>query len=122
MPSFRSARIVRHAPEQMLDLVADTDRYPEFLPFCAGMKSRPCGEDDHGRPVILAEMQVGYKAIYERFVTKNTLDRDAMKIVVDYVEGPFSRLSNIWTFQPDPKGAGSSSSSTTSSARGCLRC
>jgi coenzyme Q-binding protein COQ10 len=104
LPSFRSARLVRHTPEQMFDLVADCDKYPEFLPLCVGMKTRPRGEDANGHPIVIAEMQVGYKAIRERFVTRNTLDRDARKITVEYVDGPFSRLRNIWNFVPDGEG------------------
>ena len=59
----------------MFDLVADCDRYPEFLPLCVGMKTRPRGQDAAGNPIVLAEMEVGYIAIRERFVTRNTLDR-----------------------------------------------
>jgi coenzyme Q-binding protein COQ10 len=104
VPSFRSSRVVRHSPEQMFDLVADCDKYPEFLPLCVGMKTRPRGQDANGDPVLIAEMEVGYKAIRERFVTRNTLDRKALKITVEYVEGPFSRLRNVWNFIPDPAG------------------
>ena len=49
-------------------------------------------------------MEVGYKAIRERFVTRNTLDREALKITVEYVEGPFSRLRNVWNFVPEGDG------------------
>ena len=104
MPSFRSARVVRHSPAQMFDLVADCDKYPEFLPFCVGMKTRPRGPDADGHPVVVAEMEVGYKAIRERFVTRNTLNREALKIDVEYVEGPFSRLRNVWNFLPEGEG------------------
>ena len=104
MPSFRSARVVRHSPQQMFDLVADCDKYPEFLPFCVSMKARPRGTDANGSEIVLAEMEVGYKAIHERFVTRNTFDRDALKITVEYVEGPFSRLRNIWNFSPEGAG------------------
>ena len=88
----------------MFDLVADCDKYPEFLPLCVGMKTRPRGEDANGNVIVLAEMEVGYKAIRERFVTRNTLDRKAMAITVDYVEGPFSRLRNVWRFAPEGEG------------------
>jgi coenzyme Q-binding protein COQ10 len=88
----------------MFDLVADCDKYPEFLPLCTSMKTRSRGEDAEGHPVVLAEMEVGYKALRERFVTRNIMNREALKITVEYVEGPFSRLRNIWTFLPDPKG------------------
>ena len=104
MPTFRNARVVRHTPEQMFDLVADCDKYPEFLPFCVSMKTRPRGTDPAGNPIVLAEMEVGYKAIRERFVTRNTLDRGKFQIAVEYVEGPFSRLRNIWNFLPEGEG------------------
>ncbi len=104
MPSFRSARVVSHSPEQMFDLVADTEKYPEFVPFCTGMKTRPRGQDANGAEIVLAEMQIGYKAIRERFVTRNAMDRKALKISVEYVEGPFSRLRNIWKFTPEGTG------------------
>ncbi|HXT07775.1 MAG TPA: type II toxin-antitoxin system RatA family toxin [Roseiarcus sp.] len=104
MPSFRSARVARHSPQQMFDLVADTDKYPEFLPFCASMKTRPRGQDAEGNAIVLAEMEIGYKAIRERFVTRNTLDRKALRITVEYVDGPFSRLRNIWQFVAVPEG------------------
>lgn len=88
----------------MFDLVADCDKYPEFLPLCVGLKSRPRGQDANGNDIVLAEMEVGYKAIRERFVTRNTLDRKALRINVDYVEGPFSRLRNVWEFAAAPEG------------------
>ena len=88
----------------MFDLVADCDKYPEFLPFCVTMKTRPRGEDSGGNPVVLAEMEVGYKAIRQRFATRNTMDRKNLKITVEYVEGPFSHLRNIWGFTPEGAG------------------
>jgi len=88
----------------MFDLVADSEKYPEFLPLCVGMKTRSRGDDANGDEIVLAEMEVGYKALHERFVTRNTLDRKALKITVEYVEGPFSRLRNIWRFVPEGEG------------------
>ena len=40
MPSFRTQRIVRYTPRQMFDLVADVERYPEFLPLCESLTVR----------------------------------------------------------------------------------
>ena len=104
MPSFRSARVVRHTPEQMFDLVADCDKYPEFPPFCVGMKTRPRPPDANGHPVILAEMQVGYKAIRETFTTQVLLKPEERTIDVKYIDGPFKYLSNIWSFEPASDG------------------
>jgi coenzyme Q-binding protein COQ10 len=105
MPSFRTTREVRHSPDRMFDLVADVERYPEFLPLCESLRvlRREPG-DGEGRETIVADMGVGYKAIREHFTTRVILDRPARKIAVTYVEGPFRHLDNRWTFREGPKG------------------
>ena len=35
MPSFRTTRRVAYSPQQMFDLVADVETYPQFLPLCS---------------------------------------------------------------------------------------
>ena len=105
MPSFRTTRRVQHSAEQMFDLVADVDRYPEFLPLCTGLRvlrRLPKGE---GGETLVAEMKVGYKAISETFTTKVTLDRPKLDIHVSYVDGPFRYLENHWGFRPDGEGS-----------------
>jgi coenzyme Q-binding protein COQ10 len=98
MPAFRTTRTVRHAPERMFDLVADVERYPEFLPFCESLVIRRRTESPEGLPVVLADMRVGYRAINERFTSRVTLDRPRLKLLVEYVDGPFSFLENRWSF------------------------
>lgn len=89
---------MRHTPEQMFDLVADSDKYPKFLPLCRGTRTLSRVRGAEGAEVVLVEMRVGYKALCERFVTRNRLDRQALRICVDYVEGPFRNLHNVWGF------------------------
>ena len=105
MPSFRTTRRVPHSPEQMYDLVADVDRYPEFLPLCTGLRVLRRQEAEDGTEMLVAEMGVGYKAISERFTTKVKLDRSKLDIHVSYVDGPFRFLENHWGFRPDPAGS-----------------
>ena len=52
-------------------------------------------------------MTVGYKLIRERFTSRVMLDRPRLKVRVDYIDGPFSHLENIWTFSDEPEGDGS---------------
>ncbi len=99
MPSFRITRHVRHSAQQMYDLVADIERYPEFLPLCESLRVLRRQEDAQGNPVLVAEMGVGYKAIRERFTTRVGLDRDNLKITAEYIDGPFRHLENRWTFK-----------------------
>ena len=104
MPTFRTTRRVAHSPEQMFALVADVESYPKFLPLCTGLIVRRRMETPDGRPVLIADMSVGYKAIKETFTSRVTLDEPALKILVEYVDGPFSQLQNRWAFRPDGTG------------------
>lgn len=104
MPSFQTTRSVRHTPQQMFDLVADVERYPEFLPLCQRLQIRRRTESDEAAETLVVEMTVGYKAIRESFTTLVTLDRPELKIQSKYVDGPFRSLENRWTFGPDPAG------------------
>lgn len=104
MPSFRTTRHVPHSAPEMFALVADVERYPEFLPLCTGLRVLRRVPDGHGRETLVAEMQIGYKAISERFVTKVLPDPEKLTIEVSYVDGPFRYLENRWTFRPEESG------------------
>jgi coenzyme Q-binding protein COQ10 len=105
VPSFRNERRVRHRSEQMFDLVADVERYPEFVPLCTGLRVRSRRADTQGRETLLAEMSVGYKMIREKFTSRVLLDKTRRRVVVEYIDGPFSHMENIWTFRDDPEGS-----------------
>ena len=100
MPEFSTTRRVRHNASDMFDLVADVERYPEFVPLCSGMKLRSRTEQAEGVVVIVADMTVAYKLIRETFRSRVTLDRANLRILVEYLEGPFSRMENRWEFHP----------------------
>ena len=104
MPSFRSERRVRHRAEQMFDLVADVERYPEFVPLCTGLRVRSRRLGGEGRQTLVADMSVGYKMIRERFTSRVTLDKPRLRVLVEYIDGPFSHMENIWTFRNEPDG------------------
>ena len=102
MPSFRSARHVRHRAEQMFDLVADVERYPEFVPLCTSLRVRSRRPEGQGRETLIADMSVGFKMIRERFTSRVVLDKPHLRVVVEYIDGPFSHMENIWTFRDQP--------------------
>ncbi len=104
MPSFRSERRVRHTSEKMFDLVADVERYPEFVPLCTSLNVRNRRPDGQGRETLIADMSVGYKMIRERFTSRVVLDRPHQRVVVEYIDGPFSHMENIWTFREQAGG------------------
>jgi coenzyme Q-binding protein COQ10 len=100
MPQFSTTRRVRHTASQMFDLVADVERYPEFVPFCRALKVRQRSAGEGGSEVVVADMTVAYKVIHETFTSRVTLDRPRLQILVQYLNGPFSRLDNRWKFRP----------------------
>jgi coenzyme Q-binding protein COQ10 len=99
MPHFKTRRRVRHAASEMFALVGDVDRYPEFVPLCSGMRVRSRTEKN-GKTVVVAVMTISYKVIQQSFTSRVTLNHEKLSIDVDYLDGPFSRMHNRWTFRP----------------------
>jgi coenzyme Q-binding protein COQ10 len=100
MPQFSSKRRVHHSAQQMFDLVADVERYPEFVPLCRSLKVRQRTPNPDGTEIVIADMTVSFKLVREAFTSRVTLDRPNLKIMVEYLRGPFSNLENRWTFEP----------------------
>jgi coenzyme Q-binding protein COQ10 len=105
MPNYVTTRRLPHTPEQMFDLVADVERYPEFVPMCEKLVVRRRTTGVNGSEVLLADMAIGYKLIRESFTSRVALDREHLKVLVEYVDGPFSHLENRWSFTPAPGGS-----------------
>lgn len=92
----------RHLPyrqDQLFDLVADIERYPEFLPWCTGARIRERTDN-----VITADLLIGFRMVRERFTSRVALIRPD-RIDVAYSEGPFRYLDNHWKFEPQPDGS-----------------
>ena len=100
MPKFSSKRRVLHSAQQMFDLVADIERYPEFVPLCQQLKIRQRTLGPDGTEIVVADMTVSFKLVREAFTSRVTLDRANLTIMVEYLKGPFSRLENRWSFEP----------------------
>lgn len=99
MPRFETIRRVAHAPDKMFALVADVEKYPEFVPMCESLVVRSERERD-GLKVLVADMSVGYKAIRETFTSQVVLRPADNTIDVKYLDGPFRYLDNRWRFEP----------------------
>ena len=98
MPVHAERKLLPYAPEQMWDLVADVDRYPQFLPWCAGAKVRSRSETE-----LVADLTIGFGPFRESFTSRVMLDRPH-RVQVKYENGPFRYLNNQWSFEPNPKG------------------
>jgi len=100
MPQFSTSRMVRHSAAHMFDLVADVERYPEFVPLCRALKVRQRISEPEGVEIVVADMIVAYQMVRQTFTSRITLDRPNLQILVEYLQGPFRNLENRWLFHP----------------------
>ncbi len=98
MPTYADRKLVGYKPEQLFDLVADVDKYPQFLPWCVGARVKSRTEHE-----LHADLTIGFGPFRESFSSKVTLERPG-RIRVSYENGPFRYLNNQWVFVPDPHG------------------
>jgi coenzyme Q-binding protein COQ10 len=98
MPTHAERRVVPYRPDQLFDLVADVERYPQFLPWCVATRVRHRTERE-----LLADMTIGFGPFRESFATRDFLDRPR-SVRVRYEIGPFRYLNNQWDFRPHPDG------------------
>ena len=99
MPTHAEKRYMPYTPDQLFQLVADVEHYPEFLPWCVASRIRKRDGD-----VFFADLVIGFKMIRERYTSKVVLNPAARRIDVQYTEGPFHHLDNHWIFVPAEDG------------------
>lgn len=104
MPAHEETRILPHSADEMFAVIADIERYPEFVPGCTALKITK--RESAGRTEILtAEMLVSFQGLRERYTSLVTLDPDARTIEAHHLKGPFHHLDNYWRFLPHAKGS-----------------
>ena len=94
MTEVRKSALVPYTVDQMYQLVADFERYPEFLPWCgrAELLKRE-GE------LVEARLDIAYSGLHKSFTTRNRLI-PSERIEMGLLEGPFRCLQGVWLFQP----------------------
>jgi len=95
MPTHAELRVLHHPPEKLFDLVADVNKYPEFLPWCLDARIRRREEN-----LIVGDLVIGYRMFRERFTSTVVLSQPN-RIDVSYSDGPFRYLNNHWIFIPE---------------------
>lgn len=93
MPTHAEKRILPFKAKQIFDLVADVEKYPDFLPWVISAKiiSR---EDNK----FIADLEIGYKIIRTSYRSEVILTPH-QTIDINYVDGPFRYLNNHWHFK-----------------------
>lgn len=94
MPTHAEKRFLPYTPPELYQLVADVERYPEFLPWC--LASRIKRREGH---VFWADLVIGFKMVREKFTSRVALSPEQCRIDVTYTDGPFKYLNNHWVFE-----------------------
>lgn len=98
MPTHAEKRLMPYTQQQMFDMVADIESYPEFLPWCTAARIRKREGN-----VVIADLMIGFKMVREKFTSHVVLENPT-RIHVRYAEGPFKYMNNHWAFEPLPDG------------------
>ena len=103
MPKASVKRLIDCKKNQLIDLVLDIEKYPEFVPFCLDAKIYEKKEKGD-YILIIADLTIGkgpFKDTYKSDVKFNKKDNS---IKVTNIEGPLNRLENIWFFNDHVNG------------------
>jgi ribosome-associated toxin RatA of RatAB toxin-antitoxin module len=92
LKNIERSAIVAFTPAQMFALVDDVPRYPEFLPWCTGARAEQTSPTER-----LASIHISKGTIQMQLTTRNTVLKDT-NILMEQVEGPFTRLVGRWDF------------------------
>lgn len=98
VPQIRKAKKLPFSAAQMFDLVADVEKYPEFLPWCAAAKL--IRRDDRE---IVGRLTAEKGGLRKSFTTRNRYEYPRWMDIA-LVEGPFRHLSGRWDFVEDGEG------------------
>ena len=93
MPTHAEKRHLPYRPDELFELVAGVEKYPQFLPWCKA--ARITKREGN---IFYADLVIAFKVYRERFTSKVTVHRDERRIDVEYIDGPFRYLNNHWAF------------------------
>lgn len=94
MTIIRKSALVPYSADAMYGLVADVERYGEFLPWCGGARILAQAGD-----TLTASVAIAYRGVHKSFTTRNRLEPGRC-MEMQLVDGPFRRLHGYWRFDP----------------------
>ncbi len=92
MKHVNKSVLLWYSPQEMFDLVAHIESYPQFLPWC--QKAEILSRGDHS---VTAKLYLSYAGVKQSFTTHNRYE-SGKTLDVALVDGPFSDLHGLWKF------------------------
>ena len=99
MPSHNESRIIPYSADLMFGIVVDVERYPEFVPWCVGLRILK-RETVGPRDILLCETIVGFRGLREKYTSRVTAISREHRVDVVQVDGMFRKLDTHWRFTP----------------------
>ena len=103
MPKASVKRLIECKKNQLIDLVLDIEKYPEFVPFCLG--SQVYEKNKEGNlTLIIADLTIGKGPFKDTYKSDVKFDKENSTINVTNIGGPLNHLVNNWNFNESKGG------------------
>ena len=103
MPKASVKRLIECKKDQLIDLVLDIEKYPEFVPFCLGSHVYQRDNKDD-QIIIVADLTIGKGPFKDTYKSNVKFNKDDSNINVTNIGGPLRHLENNWKFIESDKG------------------
>ena len=103
MPTASVKRLIECKKDQLIDLVLDIEKYPEFVPFCLGSHVYQRDNKDD-QIMIVADLTIGKGPFKDTYKSDVKFNKDDSSINVTNIGGPLRHLENNWKFIESDKG------------------
>ena len=103
MPTASVKRLIECKKNQLIDLVLDIEKYPEFVPFCLGSHVYQRDNKDD-QVLIVADLTIGKGPFKDTYKSDVIFNKDDSSINVTNIGGPLRHLENNWKFIESDKG------------------
>ncbi len=100
MPKASVKRIIKCNKEQLIDLVLDIEKYPQFVPFCLNSKVYEKKKKDN-LLLIIADLTIGKGPFKDTYKSDVKFNKKNDSIYVTNLDGPLKHLENKWHFKEE---------------------
>ncbi len=97
MPKASVKRLIECEKKDLIELVLDIEKYPEFVPFCFDAKIYE-NKKDGDLQKIIADLTIGKGPFKDTYKSDVAFNKKTDSINVKNIEGPLNHLTNNWTF------------------------
>ena len=98
MSSASIKKIIPCKKNQLIQMVLDIEKYPEFVPWCMSGKVHS-RKESRDLIEIKADLKVGKRIINETYTSLVIYYKEKDKILVTNIDGPLTHLKNEWNFK-----------------------